>query len=198
MVSEAQLKENYRRLPDAKLLRIASESATTLRPEALLLLKEELNARGLLADVEQAIEVQFRVVSEADIAAYCALLQAQPCPVCRSTAQPLNATLTSKVMSFLVLTTWKKQFAIACPTCLDKLHRDATTTSALLGWWGVPWGVLRTIQALIANSKMAKANHAPYPSDLLKAFVANNIGKIEAVRDNPGELHFLLKAAQSG
>ena len=195
-VSEADLKENYRRLPDSKLLRIASESATKLRPEALELLKEELRTRGLAETAEKAIEVQFKVVSEADIAEYCALLQALPCPVCRSTAQPLNATLTSKVMSFLVLTTWKKQLAIACPTCLDKLNRDASTSSALLGWWGFPWGVIRTVQALIANGKMLKNNHAPHPNDLLKSFVAGNVGRIETVRNSPADLQALIKATQ--
>lgn len=193
-VSEADLKENYRRMPDAKLLRIASESATKLRPEALALLQAELRTRGLGEAAEKAIKVQFEVLDAAGVAKYCALLQAQPCPVCRSTAQPLNATLASKVMSFLVLTTWKKQFAIACPACLDKLNRDASTTSALLGWWGFPWGVVRTVQALIANGKMLKGNHAPQPNDLLKSFVLSNAGRIEAVRHSPADLQALLKA----
>ena len=196
-VSEAALKENYRRFSDEKLMRIASEDATKLRPEALALLKEELSTRGLAATAEKTIAAQLRVASEADIAAYCALIQAQPCPVCHSAAQPLNATMTSKVMSFLVLTTWKKQLAIACPTCLDKLNREASTTSALLGWWGIPWGIIRTIQALRANEKMAKTNHAPYPNDLLKAFVVGNIGRIEAVRDNAPDLQALLGMTHS-
>ena len=192
-VSEAALKENYRRLSDDKLMRISSEDATKLRPEALVLLKEELSTRGLTETAERAIEAQFRVVSEKEIAEYCGLLQAQPCPICRSSAQRLNAALTSKVISFLVMTTWKKQFAIACPTCLDKLNRDASISTALLGWWGFPWGIIRTIQALIANGKMEKTNHAPYPNDLLKAFVVGNVGRIEAVRDNAGDLQALIK-----
>ena len=174
-------------------MRIASEDATKLRPEALVLLKEELSTRGLTETAERAIEAQFRVVSEAEIAEYCGLLQAQPCPICRSSTQRLNATLTSKVISFLVMTTWKKQFAIACPTCLDKLNRDASISTALLGWWGFPWGVIRTIQALIANGKMDKTNHLPYPNDLLKAFVVSNVGRIEAVRDNAPDLQALIK-----
>lgn len=193
-VSEAALKENYRRLSDDKLLRIVAEDATRLRPEALVLLKEELATRGLSATAEKTIEAQFKVISEEGIAEYCGLLQAQPCPLCRSSAQRLNATISSKVMSFLVMTTWKKQFAIACPTCLDKLNRDASTTSALLGWWGFPWGISRTIQALIDNRKMARTNHVPYPNDLLKAFVVSNVGRIEAARDNAGDLQALLKA----
>ena len=45
-VSEAELKENYRRLADDKLLRIASEGAATLRPEALVLLKADVTQTG--------------------------------------------------------------------------------------------------------------------------------------------------------
>ena len=191
-VSEAELKENYRRLADDKLLRIASEGAATLRPEALVLLKAELSARGLGEVAERSIAAQLRVVSEAEVAAYSALLRAQPCPICRSTAQPLNATITSKVISFVVMTTSKKRFVVACPACLDKLHHEATTTSALLGWWGFPWGIIRTAQALIANSKMAKANHASHPNDLLMAFVVQNIGRIEAARDNAPDLQALI------
>jgi hypothetical protein len=195
-VSEAALKENYRRLSDEKLLRIAGEDAPRLRPEALVLLQQELATRGLADVATKAIAAQLREVSTAELADYCALLQAQPCPVCHATAQPLNATVTSKVLSFLVLTTWKKQFAIACPTCLDKLNRAASTSSAVLGWWGLPWGVIRTVQALAFNAKMAKANHLPYPNDLLKAFVVANVGRIEAVRDKPTDLQALLKATQ--
>lgn len=193
-VSEAQLKENYQRLSNDKLLRIAAEGAKTLRPEALVLLKEELSGRGLLETAERTIQAQLRVVSEAEIAEYCGLLQAEPCPICHSTAQRLNATITSKVLSFLVVTTWKKQFAIACPTCLDKLNRAGSTSSALLGWWGFPWGIIRTIQALMANSEMSRNNHAPYPNELLKEFVVGNVGRIESARGNASDMRALIRA----
>lgn len=194
-VSEAALQANYRRFSDEKLMRIASEDAPKLRPEALGLLKEELAARGLAAVAERAIQAQFRVVTEAEIVEYCKLLQSQPCPRCCSTDRPLNATLTSKVLSMLVLTTWHKQFAIACPSCLDKLNRDASNITVLLGWWGLPWGVIRTIRALNSNRKMAQTNHVPYPNELLKAFVGRNIGRIEAVKDDKKALQTLLKTA---
>ena len=195
-VSEAALKENYRRYSDDKLLRIAAEDATKLRPEALVLLKEELHTRGLGETAEKIVAAQFRVFSEEEIAEYCELLQAQPCPICHLSAQRLNATLSRKVMSFLIMTTWKTQFAIACRVCLDKLNRDASTTSALLGWWGFPWGIIRTIQALSDNGKMAKTNQMQYPNDLLKAFVANNVGRIEAVRSSSSDLQAFLNATR--
>jgi hypothetical protein len=195
-VSEDRLKENYRRFSNEKLMRIASEDAAKLRPEALALLREELATRGLAEVATKTIEAQLREVSEAELTEYCALIQSQPCPNCHSSTQPLNATITSKVMSFLVLTTWTKQFVIACPTCLDKLNHDASTTSALLGWWGFPWGIIRTIQALNFNRRMGKTNHVTYPNELLKSFVLTNVGRIEAVRHAPMDLQGLIKVTQ--
>ncbi|MDO7851159.1 hypothetical protein [Hymenobacter convexus] len=193
-VSEAALKENYRRLSDEKLMRIAAEDAPRLRPEALVLLKAELSTRGLAETAEKTIQAQLRQATEAEVLAYGALLQAQPCPVCGSAARPLNATVTHRVLSFVVMTTWKKQLVIACPPCLDQLNHDAMKSSALLGWWGFPWGVPRTIDALLSNQKMTRANHAPYPNETLLAFVAGNVGRIEAARANARDLHALLKA----
>lgn len=194
-VSEAALKANYRRYSDEKLLRIVSEDAAKLRPEALVLLREEMAARGLSVVAERAIKVQLRVATEADITEYCGLLQAQPCPRCCSTYPSLNAAIISKVLSMLVLTFWERRFAIACPACLDKLVRADSDITALLGWWGVPWGVLRTVRALRSNRKMLATNHAPYPNELLKEFVVRNIGRIEAVKDDENALQLLLATA---
>lgn len=192
-VSESKLRENYRRLPDDKLLRIATEDAAKLRPEALTLLREELRTRGLAAKAERAIAAQFRVLSADEVMEYCALLRALPCPVCHSSTQLLNATMTSKVLSFVVMTTEKKQFFVACPRCLDKLSRDADIYTASLGWWGFPGGVISTVRALLFNRKMAKMHHWVRPNDLLQSFVVQNISRIEAGLDDPDSLQLLIK-----
>lgn len=194
-VSEAALKANYCRYSDEKLLRIVSEDAAKLRPEALVLLREEMAARGLAAVAERAIAVQLRVATAAEITEYCGLLQAQPCPKCYSTHQPLKAAIISKVLSMLVLTTWEKRFVIVCPTCLAKLLREASNITVLLGWWGLPWGIIRTIRALNSNRKMLETGHTLHSNELLKAFVARNLGRIEAVKDDENALQRLLGTA---
>jgi hypothetical protein len=194
-ISEAALRENYRKLPDDKLMRIVAEDAAKLRPEALGVLREELQSRGLAEVAEKSIQAQLRVLSNTELEEYSALLQALPCPLCHSTDCPLNATMTSKVLSFVVMTTSKKALAIACPTCLDKLTREASISSALLGWWGIPWGVIRTIQALVFNSKMEKGHHLPYANDLLKSFVVDNVGRIEAAQESVSGLQRIITTA---
>ncbi|MCR5888191.1 hypothetical protein LRS06_10525 [Hymenobacter sp. J193] len=191
-ISEDILRENYRKLSDAKLLSIATDDAVKLRPDALALLKAELQARGLAEAAQSSIEAQFKVLDEAGLHAYCAMIQEQPCPICQSSSQPLNATISYRVVSFIIMTTRKKEFAIACPPCLDALNRQATISSALLGWWGIPWGIIHTIRALIKNNAAFKNNHLPQPNDLLKGFVAENVGRIEAAKGRPDMFQQLL------
>jgi hypothetical protein len=107
-------------------MRLAAEDAAKLRPEALGLLREELGVRGLAEATQGSIAAQLRVLSEEEIDDYCALLRTVPCPICHSAAQPLNASVTNKVSSFMIATTSKQELVVACPSCLDKRTASAT------------------------------------------------------------------------
>lgn len=188
-----QLRKNYERFDDRKLIRIATEEATSLRPEALELVKEIIKERNLSEDVLKGVEVQFKEVDEKTLNEYTELLRKLPCPVCKSNSDKLNATMIGNVMSFIIMTNYEKAIKIACPKCLDKFHNKAMIKTALLGWWGIPWGIIRTSQALILNSKMKSKNHSFEPTEILSGFVSQRIGRIEANRNNKEELESLIE-----
>jgi hypothetical protein len=100
----------------------------------------------------------------------------------------LNAALISEVMSVIIFTTHEKRFIIACPTCLDSANSTATIKSAILGWWGLPMGIIRTIQALFSNSPMKRKYQSAEPTLILKEFVSTNIGKIEIFKNDSKKL----------
>lgn len=179
-----ELRKNHESFNDEKLIRIATEEATGLRPEALELLKQIIKERGLSTDLTKGIDAQFKHIDEKTLNDYCELLRKLPCPVCSSDFGKLNATITATVISFIVMTSYRKELKIACPDCLDKLSKNATIKSALMGWWGLPWGLIRTPKALLFNSKMKKQNHDPETSEVFKAFVLQRVGRIEANRNN--------------
>lgn len=64
--------------------------------------------------------------------------------MCKSTEEKLNATATASVNSFIIITNYEKDLRIACPICLNKANNKAMLKAALLGWWGFPWGIIRT------------------------------------------------------
>lgn len=190
--SVEQLRKNYQSFDDNKLTRIATEEAASLRPEALAVLKEVIKERGLSEDVLRGADVQVSNITEKSLLEYAELLRGQPCPICGTTTEKLNATIAATVKSFIIITNYKKELKIACPACLDKQNESATLTSGLLGWWGLPWGIIRTVQALMLNSKMKKQNHLQEPNDLFKSFVYKRIGRIEANRNKPELLHDMI------
>jgi hypothetical protein len=191
-----ELRKNYERFNDAKLIRLATEEAADLRPEAVDILKQIIRERGLSADIVKGIDVQLQEIDQEKLQEYTELLRGLPCPVCKSTNAKLNATMTGTVVSILVVTNYEKELKIACPDCLDKANNAAVVKSAMLGWWGFPFGLIRTPQALLFNNKMKKQNRMSGPSDLLTAFVLERIGRVEASRNSVSELEDIIMRAK--
>ena len=187
------LRKNYKGYSDDLLIRIATTDASGLRPEAIQVMQEEIKSRGLSETLVKGIEVQRKEISVKELLEYCELLRKQPCPICGATSSKLNATMVGSVVSFIVVTNYEKKLLVACPDCLNKANKDAMIKSALLGWWGIPWGIVRTIQALIFNNKMSSQTQLAEPNDFLKGFVLTQIGTIEANKTNNERLNSLLK-----
>lgn len=188
-----ELRRNYESFSDDKLIALATEQAASLRPEALELLKQVLAERGLAGELDQAIAVQTAGVSADLVDQYADLIRNQPCPVCGAAGEKLNATQIATVTSMVVITRYKKEIKVACPSCLDQLMAKATKQNLLSGWWGIPWGIFRTTQALIANGKFKKQHHTEGANIVLKTFASKRAGRIEAFRNNPEALQTLLK-----
>ncbi|HNI44035.1 MAG: hypothetical protein JNM36_03875 [Chitinophagales bacterium] len=186
------LRKNYQRYSDDEIVRIATKEAHLLSPEAVEVLQEEIAKRQLSPDLLKGIAVQLKNVSEQELWDYCELLRSLPCPVCNANTNQLNATITATVTSF-VITYYKKELLIACPTCLDKANKTALIKTLLLGWWGFPWGIIRTIQAVMLNSNMSRIAQHSQPNMLLKEFVLQQIGTIESNKDKPERLQSLIK-----
>jgi hypothetical protein len=187
-----QLKTTYKNLSDDKLTRLAITEAASLRPEALDILKAEIKSRGLDEGIMNGVNVQLATPDSLAIDSYISLIRSQPCPVCSSTTQPLNAIVIGSVKSFIILTQYKKQLMIACPSCLQQANQRATSVTALMGWWGLPWGIIRTSQALFRNIKANKVIRTDEASDNLISFVKTNVGVIESVRKNNNSIQVML------
>ena len=187
-----QLVITYKNLSDDKLIRLAVTDAAGLRPEALELLKAEIKSRGLDDGILRGIDVQLNDVDDNQLNNYLTLVRNQPCPTCGDQSQQLNAVLSTTVISAIIFTHYKKAFSIGCPTCLKKANQKAILKTALLGWWGIPWGLVRTPQSLVKNIRTSKRLTANEPSDVLIDFVKNNVGIIESIKNNDQSLQVML------
>ncbi len=187
-----EIRKNYEGFSDDKLLRIATESASTLTPEALEILKAELQKRNLSSEkLLEAIQVQSKQLTDGEIEEHVLAIENLPCPICGSTAQKLNLSSVFTVKSFVFITMREGRNVIACPDCLRTTIGKANRTTWLLGWWGIPTGVIRSLGAL-RNNAVAKHRLADrHP--LLKEFVKLNVEGLELAKGNPQRLSSLIK-----
>jgi hypothetical protein len=132
-----------------------------------------------------------------DIQNYADLVRQLPCPVCQRTTLPLNGSIISIVRSFLVLTYSRKKPIIACPDCLNKKNNLAIATTALLGWWGFPWGLIKTPQYIYQNVMAKKRNKSNQPNDVMLSLTFMNAPEIEANKNNPEKLKEIIKPKKS-
>jgi len=65
------------------------------------------------------------------------------CPKCKG-AGPVDVHVSHKIWSAVFLTSWTSRPEICCRSCGLKSQAGSAIFSALLGWWGIPWGIIFT------------------------------------------------------
>ncbi len=182
------IRENYKNFDDWQIEKIASEETGSLRPEVLDIIKAEIKKRNLNLNLIDSVDSQTKELTKSEFIEYCEILKNQPCPNCKSKTQKINVTMVGEVVSMLIMTNYEKTIKVACSDCLDKMHRKAIIKSALLGWWGIPWGPIQTIRSFIFNSSMKKNNRTEKPNEIFTSFIINNIGIMEKAKTEPEKL----------
>jgi len=189
------IRENYQKKTDAELIHAATTDAIGLTPEALEVVKEEIIKRKLDTSIIKGLEAQNKTYTIEEVDKYCNLIRQLDCPTCGISHTALNATMTSEVMSFILFTQYSKKLKVGCPNCLDKANENALTKTALLGWWGIPWGFIRSIQAIGHNIKNKKTNHNDTPNDFLRSYTLSKIGELETYKDNKEKLQQIISGS---
>jgi hypothetical protein len=187
------IRENYQKMTNAELARIATQDAAGLTTEARQVVKVEIEKRGFDINIYNGVKAQNRKYPIEELDQYCQIVRDLNCPFCGSSDSKLNGTLAVEVYSFLVLTKYKRKLKVGCPRCLDKANNEALVISAVLGWWGIPWGIIKTFQAIGQNVKSKRSNHSESPNNYLRSFILAKIGQFETYKDNREELQQLVK-----
>lgn len=65
------------------------------------------------------------------------------CPKCHG-AGPVDVHKSYRVWSAVFLTSWKNEPQVSCRSCGVKAQLGSTLFSLVLGWWGLPWGLIMT------------------------------------------------------
>ncbi len=72
------------------------------------------------------------------------------CPKCQGSG-PIDVHTSHQVWSALFLTSWRNTKRISCRRCGIKAQLGDLAFSFVLGWWGIPFGVLMTPVQIVQN-----------------------------------------------
>ena len=185
--------EYYSKKSDSELIEIATEKATGLRPGVMEIIENEIIKRNLNLNILEGVKAQNKEYSLEEITELSQILRSLPCPLCGSKTAKLNGTIMHTAKSFIVFSFFRKEPIIGCPNCLDQKNKEAITSSALLGWWGIPEGILKTPFYIYNNLQEKKQNRISEPNQTLLNFTLENIGQIETYKDDIEKLKKIIK-----
>jgi len=177
----ASLRQRYAYFSDEEIAELAVRRADQLTAEGLTVLQEEVRKRGLSAKLDAPLSVQAHPIAPGDLQNLAMRLRQSPCPECGSPDMLLNAFEIAKAKSFLLLTAYSQKLMVACPDCIRACAKKANLLTLLMGWWGLPWGPIRTLQAASKNDKAIRDCRQDHPSEALIAYVRDHRGEITAM-----------------
>lgn len=187
-----QIEKNYATKEDFEIERIATSNSKGLRPEVYSIIEKEIKKRNLNPNLLNGAIAQNKEYSIEELINYSSYLRELTCPICNSKTKKLNGTILFTVKSFVVFTSKETKSCIACPDCLDKNNNKAMLSTLVLGWWGIPSGVIQTPLYLFRNFQSKKENHLKEPNFALLNFVKNNIGHIESYKEDKQKLAVII------
>jgi hypothetical protein len=190
-VDLVQIRKYYASFDDDKIEYLAKYEAGSLEPEVVLILQNEIKKRGLDSNLNSDIEAQTKELTLDELNDFKGIISQLPCPECGMATSPLTGTIIREVKSFVILTIYKKTPLLLCQTCASKKRKKAMNITLLLGWWGIPFGLIRTLQVIFDSNSI---NNLEKISDIiLTNFIIKNFSELRKNRDNETLLVDLIR-----
>lgn len=110
------------------------------------------------------------------------------CPQCKKSRGPVDVHTAHRIWSFVLLTSWVSVPTISCRTCGVRRQSLNLVSSFLLGWWGLPWGILITPIQISKNiAGMLSNPNKKGPSEKLEQAIKLNLANIIMQEQNSRE-----------
>jgi len=107
------------------------------------------------------------------------------CPKCRGPG-PIDVHKVHRVWSALLLTQWSTTPQVSCRSCATKSQAGGALFSAVLGWWGFPWGLILTPVQIVRNVAGMCRSSPAQPSEGLRKLIMVGIASqaIQSTQQN--------------
>jgi hypothetical protein len=127
-------------------------------------------------DQEMLIEVH-RQIEE--------LHRSSTCPTCGKVG-PIDVQHAYWVWSAIVLTRWGSKSKLECLSCARPRRVNAIVSSLLLGWWGIPFGLIITPLQLVRNLAALNRSDAVPSAEFEELVFQRVLDRVQAQRAGMG------------
>jgi hypothetical protein len=112
-----------------------------------------------------------------EIDAYIERVHSGPCKQCGQSG-PVDFYQSYRVFSVIIFTRWTTHNHFVCRLCARKEQLKSLAYSALLGWWGFPFGLILTPIQIIRNVVgLADSSDRSHPSVRLQKLLKLNLAR---------------------
>lgn len=101
------------------------------------------------------------------------------CPKCQGPG-PVDVHVSYRIWSAVFLTSWKNTPRVSCRHCRVKSQLGDAAFSLVLGWWGIPWGLIITPVQIIRNivARRRRNRRETGGSDLRFSSTRNSLSRL--------------------
>jgi hypothetical protein len=98
-------------------------------------------------------------IPDGEVESFAREIYAGSCPACNGDG-PIDVFKSYFTYSIILYTNYKTKEHVVCVACARKVQRKDMALSALVGWWGFPFGLIITPIILLMNSVALLLNPA--------------------------------------
>jgi hypothetical protein len=138
---------------------------------------------GKCKDQAQALLKCLDRFNRQEIDAYIERVHSGPCKQCGQ-SRPVDFYQSYRVFSVIIFTRWTTHNHFVCRPCARNEQLKSLAYSALLGWWGFPFGLILTPIQIIRNIVgLAGSSDGSRPSVRLQNLLRLNLARQVAAGD---------------
>lgn len=135
MYNIEEIKENYKKFSDAKIVDIARYQSKGLRKEVLEILKDEIVHRGLDKRLISWVDAETDTLTDLEIHSLINKIENLPCPDCLQKKGKLSGFEINRVVSVIFDTNDTTNWKIICSKCGNREKIKSMMVTLLAGWW---------------------------------------------------------------
>lgn len=172
-----QIKKNYSKMPIEKIEEMAGGDTAGYELAILSILHHEVIERSSNDYLVRVAKAQQEELFQPELLKLVDQVKKCSCPDCDRSHVELRSNWVRNVISFILMTTNKKHPYIACPICLAKTRKKNFGLTFFFGWWGFPWGLIKTPISMISHF-LDQKNESENTNEMMSDFVVKNLGVI--------------------